>query len=251
MLRVLSSIADRFPVGTTVYAYPRSNFPGTWDRTGAPVGASTTSAVVAGDGTVTFVGLEAETEYVAYAQVSGQHRYVGFTTENGPELDSYGQEIPRSLTTAATTAGFTRFRRFVLKERMKVASLSVMLTTADAADPTAAAMLYTETGARIATSGAVAGKVNSTTVPRKTFDLLSIPELEPGVYYRAFSCASAVPQFAAETISTPAASRLRGSAIGLVELEVMNVASHPGPEQLVVPTTAAAASCPLIWLNAA
>jgi hypothetical protein len=73
--------ADVFPVGTTVYAYPLSNWTtGQRPPSGAPVGSSTTSAAVAANGSVTFTGLADDTWYVAYAQVSSAHRYVNVST---------------------------------------------------------------------------------------------------------------------------------------------------------------------------
>lgn len=72
---------DVFPVGTSVAAYPLANWP-TAQRppTGAPVGSSAASGTVQANGVVTFTGLADATNYVAYAQVSGVHRYIRFRT---------------------------------------------------------------------------------------------------------------------------------------------------------------------------
>lgn len=68
--------SGRFPVSTTVSVYPTQNrIDGQ-----APSGSAVTSGVVAGDFSVSFSGLVDGTMYVAYANVGGEHRYVGFGT---------------------------------------------------------------------------------------------------------------------------------------------------------------------------
>lgn len=70
----------KFPVGTSVSIYPRTSF-----KPGAtPVGSPGTgiaaieTQTVASDNKATFTTLVDGTAYVAYAQVSGQDRYVEF-----------------------------------------------------------------------------------------------------------------------------------------------------------------------------
>lgn len=70
--------ADVFAVGSTVTVYPRSNFPAVWSGTGEPQGSSTTSAVVASNGTATFTDLADDTKYVAY---QASKPYIHFHTE--------------------------------------------------------------------------------------------------------------------------------------------------------------------------
>ena len=73
---------DRFPAGTSVSAYALP--PGAFIPKGiAPpgsFGAAVATASVATDGSLTFSGLLDELDYVAYASVSGTHRYVKFRT---------------------------------------------------------------------------------------------------------------------------------------------------------------------------
>lgn len=78
----LSSVADIFPVGTSVAAYPVSGWPGSLvgNPTGAPVGSSTDTATVASSGSLEFDGLDTEARYFAYAQVGSEHRYRAFST---------------------------------------------------------------------------------------------------------------------------------------------------------------------------
>jgi hypothetical protein len=68
----------KFPNGTVVKAYPKSNWPTPAIPSGAPVGSSAAEATVSGS-SATLFGLTAGTEYWAVAQVSGKYRYLGFT----------------------------------------------------------------------------------------------------------------------------------------------------------------------------
>lgn len=88
-------VSDRFPAGTTVNAYPLSQFPaGQLPWSGAlPGGASSAgSAAVAADGSLTIPGLVANTDYLAYAGTPD--RYVAFRTQSGtnstPGVDQGG-----------------------------------------------------------------------------------------------------------------------------------------------------------------
>lgn len=76
-----ASVADRFPVGTTVSARKRSNWLSSQQDspTGTP-GSADTTAVVASDGSLTFTGLVADTRYIAHATVGSAERYVQFGT---------------------------------------------------------------------------------------------------------------------------------------------------------------------------
>lgn len=106
----ISNAPPRFPEGTSVsvYAYP----PGTRvDETVAPaannLGSSVTSATVT-SGALAFTGLADNTRYLAYAQVSGVHRYVAFYTAVsavlvGSELGYAEITAPFSTTNTAAT----------------------------------------------------------------------------------------------------------------------------------------------------
>jgi hypothetical protein len=103
----LESVADQFPVGTTVAAYRVSNWPaGTRAQTGiagAPLGSSDGSGTVAADGSLTIAGLAPFTDYVAYANVGGQDRYRRFRQKAGQAAVSVG-------TTATLLTGAKRPR---------------------------------------------------------------------------------------------------------------------------------------------
>lgn len=82
---------DRFPAGTSVSAYTRSDFPVVPDPpSGAPSGpVAVSTATVAADGSLVFSGLADDTKYVAYASVSSQDRYVRF--RSAPSVGSTSQ----------------------------------------------------------------------------------------------------------------------------------------------------------------
>jgi hypothetical protein len=71
-----------FPVGTTVKAYLRTNWPLPLSQPpeGAPLGAVTAEAVVDASGNLALEGLASETRYEAVAEVGGKWRYVAFRT---------------------------------------------------------------------------------------------------------------------------------------------------------------------------
>lgn len=83
--------SDTFPVGTTVGAYPKSNWSqGALPPSGIAPGSATTTAVVQSDGTATFTGLTEDVDYFAGASVSGTWRYVRFHTDVLPNPGDIG-----------------------------------------------------------------------------------------------------------------------------------------------------------------
>lgn len=75
----------RFPEGTSVKAYPVSNWPsGIVDTSAAPVGTETETQTVT-NGTAAFVALTDNTEYVAYAAPNSVKTYTFFTA--GQDID--------------------------------------------------------------------------------------------------------------------------------------------------------------------
>jgi hypothetical protein len=69
----------QFPNGTSVKAFPLSNWNGASYAGAAPVGSEDATATVTA-GVAAFTGLDADTSYVAYAEVSSEHRYKRFST---------------------------------------------------------------------------------------------------------------------------------------------------------------------------
>lgn len=84
---------DLFPSGTSVGAYPESNWPVKPDLSAAPPGAATNTQTAGATG-LTFTGLTDGTRYLAYASVGGQHRYASFTA--GATLASVADKVPLS-----------------------------------------------------------------------------------------------------------------------------------------------------------
>jgi hypothetical protein len=73
----LASVADVFPVSTSVGAYLAK-----YRRDGAPPsGTATDTATVASTGSLAFDALAHDEDYVAYASVSGVHKYKAFSTD--------------------------------------------------------------------------------------------------------------------------------------------------------------------------
>jgi hypothetical protein len=104
--QVAISRADRFPVGTTVAAYPASNWaPTKRPPSGAPEGSSTASAAVQANGTVTITGLADATDYYLYASVSSEHRYIGVRTPDAaaPVVDTAAEVAFTPAGTIAAT----------------------------------------------------------------------------------------------------------------------------------------------------
>jgi hypothetical protein len=96
--------AGFFPEGTTVKAYPRSN----WSfaekpPSGAPKGAATAEAVVGADGSAEFAGLTEKLDYYAGAEVGGVWRYVRFRTAT--EHEGGAAELPSSVASISTGEG--------------------------------------------------------------------------------------------------------------------------------------------------
>ena len=85
----------RFPEGTSVGAYPASNWPAqVLSPSGAPLGAATDTQSVA-SGSLAFTGLVSGTRYFAAADVNGIWRYVAFTAgADTAERHGLPQDIP-------------------------------------------------------------------------------------------------------------------------------------------------------------
>lgn len=70
---------DKYPNGTSVGAYPLSQWPNNEVNTSAAPPGSATNSQTMTNGTLTFTGLTEGTRYAAYALVGSQHRYTSFT----------------------------------------------------------------------------------------------------------------------------------------------------------------------------
>jgi hypothetical protein len=104
MTAIALKATARFPVGTSVAAYPRSAWTGvsTDNPSGAPSGSPAETQTVQADGTLTFSALVDGTRYFAYANVGGEHRIVGFTPNAG-NVSSGGAAAGRVLALDASS----------------------------------------------------------------------------------------------------------------------------------------------------
>lgn len=74
---------QRFPAGTSVGAYPKSNWPAsTYWPSGAAVGSATATATVGADSTLALTGLTDGTDYFLHGLVGSEHRYVSFSARS-------------------------------------------------------------------------------------------------------------------------------------------------------------------------
>lgn len=85
---------QRFPVGATVSAFPKGNW-GAWitQPSGDPVGSPVASATVGSSGAATISGLSDETDYWLHCDVSGDDRYVAYSTRTNPNNPRGGAGI--------------------------------------------------------------------------------------------------------------------------------------------------------------
>lgn len=86
-----------FPDGTSVGAYPDTNWPTPPPHGGAPVGSATSTKTVS-SGTLEFTGLAAGTLYSAVAEVGGRYRYISFTTPT--EEEEAGEGVSKEVVEA-------------------------------------------------------------------------------------------------------------------------------------------------------
>lgn len=272
-MATFTTTTDRFPYNTTVTVYPQSNWPTAGlPPSGAPVGSSTTSAVVSSASVLTFTGLTAGTAYFMTAEVGGSYRYVGFRTqatsgqvltENGREEQSAlvipkydrdnGQagiyapamELPVGQTTLALTANRAFFGRFSPSRETVVTKLAFVLITAAGADDAVDVGIYSSDLTRLGSAGATTGKLTGSAGVR-TVDLSAPLTLTAGtVYYAAFSSgtqggsAGAVLGVSHGHGNAP---DLFGATAGLRETAYMNTA-HALPSSA---SFTSAGNCPIL-----
>lgn len=91
----LKVVGGLVPVGVSVSAYAVG---GSWDNlpTGGPgvLGEPVSTGTVAANSTVTLSGLVPNERYVAYALVSGAHRYMRFTAPPADERSTISPDLP-------------------------------------------------------------------------------------------------------------------------------------------------------------
>lgn len=104
----LTSVADTWPPGTSVGAYPQSNWlTSEIPPSGAAKGSSTEAKTVASDGSLAFLSLAANTRYYVGASVSGTWKYrtVDTTSVDSTPVEGTGSGLPSAVFTK--TANYT------------------------------------------------------------------------------------------------------------------------------------------------
>jgi hypothetical protein len=94
-------------------------------------------------------------------------------------------DIPNTTVTPA--AQRVSYARFVARRRLKVTKIAFVLTTAASVNDNVEVGIYDASGARVATSGLVAGKLNGA-LGVQTVTVTAT--LEPGIYYAAINVAT-------------------------------------------------------------
>lgn len=162
----------RFPVGTSVKAYPLSNWPAHLrPPSGAPVGSEDETAVVGSSGSAAFSALDADTRYVAYAEVASQHRYTAFATpaaEEAKGLDptragfwgTPGGVLPNSVIAVGNLVMYVA--RFVPHQTRTITGGALLVSTVAGQDDAVAVGIFEAAagGARLGSSPSTTGKLN-------------------------------------------------------------------------------------------
>ena len=144
MAQQILHVNDTFPAATTVYAYPLAH-PGVAPPEGVPPGTATTSAAVSSAGVLTFTGLDDNTRYWAYAEVSSDHRTIGFKTapasESGTAIVSAERTFTETTGAGVYTgsvdipAGATLIDIVITNVALWTATTSAAMIVGDVTDP--------------------------------------------------------------------------------------------------------------------
>lgn len=164
------------------------------------------------------------------ARVSPPQTMPQYDKDNG----NAGLLVPTSrgwaFNTRSLTANRCYYQRFVPSRNMTIVSAAIDVTVAAGANDDCAVAIYSSGGTRLATSGAVASKLNSTGV--KTVSLsASLTVIAGTVYYLAFSVGTFGGTGASVLgcgFSDVNGTSLFGSTMGLMEAGYEDSA-HPPP----------------------
>lgn len=145
-----------FPDGTSVGAYPLTNWPGRVRQDAAPPGSATNSQTVAAE-SVTFTGLSTQTTYVAYGLVGSTHRYTQFYV--GPEPNRVPDGSLESADFPDNTLAPSKLANQTAGKILQANSSGVVTGTAVTGDVTISNSGVTAIGATKVTSGMLAGSI--------------------------------------------------------------------------------------------
>jgi hypothetical protein len=239
----IKTATGKFTSGETVNAYLRG------DTTLAAAGSGTAAA----DGSVTITGLASHSDYVLVGATSA-NRVSVFTAvaddaNPGEFAPSYQPSHLLGVSTLSMAANTAYFARFVPRRQFVVDRVHIRVQTADTADNPVDVGIYDgRTLAKIASTGAVTGKLNSTGV--KVIDLTAPVTLEEGqIYYVAVApgtvTTSAVIQ--AASIANAGFSEIMGTAAGDY-LAGSQAAAHPLPATATIGATGTT-GLPIVFLR--
>lgn len=178
-MATFTTTTDRFPYNTTVTVYPQSNWStGALPPSGAPVGSSTTSAVVSSASVLTFTGLTAGTAYYMTAEVDGAYRYVGFRAAADTGTDGHADGVvcltdPGWIGSSSTalTSGTRYFLRFQPDAAFTSSGFRFRVITQSGTNDPCEIVVYSSAGTFLASSGSVSGKLNAGSNTNQTVTL--------------------------------------------------------------------------------
>lgn len=139
---------------------------------------------------------------------------------------------------AALVANTAYARRVSLSRRMTLTSVNFMVSTASGTDDPVDAGIYSASGTKLVSSGAVTGRLNSTGVKSVT---IATTILEPGTYYIVVA-ANSTASLVSESFIGAAFGTAMPQAEGLTK-----VTSYPLPATLTAMTVTD--STPTLWLR--
>jgi hypothetical protein len=142
----------------------------------------------------------------------------------------------RAASTLALTANTAYLARFVPSRKFSITMIAFAVTTASGTDDPVDVGIYDSSLAKIVSSGATTGKLNSTGVKTVT---ITTTTLLPGVVYYAVIAANSTATLASSSAPSVGAASLFGSAAPQVEM-ASKTASYVLPTSLSGSTAAAA-----------
>lgn len=173
MASVTVTRPDIFPEGTTVDAYLATGRKET-PASGAPTGSSAGTGVVT-SGVLTIAGLAADQQYILYASSPDRYLRAGaYAPRAVAGAALRGETVPGPYpavwtnTTRTATANRAHIMRWVPVGSWDITLAAFQVTVAASLDDACSVAIYDAGLNRLATSGAVTGKLNSTgikTVP--------------------------------------------------------------------------------------
>ena len=221
-MATFTTTTDRFPYNTTVTVYPQSNWPTAGlPPSGAPVGSSTTSAVVSSASVLTFTGLTAGTRYFMTAEVGGSYRYVGFVAPANTGTVGHADGLvclsdPGWIGSSATalTSGTRYFNRFTPDQSFTSSGFRFRVITQSGTNDPCEIVVYSSAATFLASSGEVTGKLNAGNSTNQTVTLAHT--FEAGQSYLIGIVATSTATLLTGSFGSSALTGLWGASAGEV-----------------------------------